>query len=224
MKLSLKPPLRVSPVHTELQQCSGEWQDINQMPYLIKTSDDQKATQLGIADLSCLNRFGIKGAAAATWLDGQNIPVLAQPNCWCPLTEESSEVGIVARLGANEFLAEDSLQTAVTVQMREASRQLPETVYPVLRQDLAIALLGQAVHELLLQICNVNFRALSLSEHPVVLTSMIGVSVTVIPGMREGLPFYRVWCDGTFYVYIWRTLVQIINESGGSVIGTGRWL
>lgn len=222
MKCLSRTPLRISPVHTELQHYSGQWQDINQMPCLLTTPDDQ-TTQLGVADLTCLHRFGVKGAAAATWLASQNIPVPARPNSWCPLAEDTSGHGLVARLGLNELLIEDSLQTPITAQLRETN-DLPEQVCPVLRQDLAIALSGQAVHDLLLQTCNVNFKALCLSDHPVVLTSMIGVSVTVIPGTKRDRPFYRIWCDGTFGLYVWRTLVTIMNQLGGGVVGAGQWL
>lgn len=223
MKLS-QLPLRTSPVYAELQQYCGEWQVINQMPCLVMTADDAEANQLGLADLTCLKRFGVKGAAAATWLSQQNVPIPAQLNCWCPLIEDRSQSGIVARLGKNEFLIEDSLQTYVTDHLHEASSQLPTQVCPVLRQDLAIALSGESIHELLRQTCNINFRALDLSQYPVILTSMIGVSVTVIPTVRKGLPFYRIWCDGTFGSYVWQTLVAIIDQLGGSVVGVGQWL
>jgi sarcosine oxidase subunit gamma len=49
---------------------------------------------------------------------------------------------------------------------------------------------------------------------------MIGVAVTVIPGDRNGQPFYRIWCDGTFGTYFWQTLVEIATELGGGAIGT----
>jgi len=85
--------------------------------------------------------------------------------------------------------------------------------------DTAIALCGTSVNELLLQTCNINFRALSLEERPVILTSMVGVAVTIIPGERAGAPFYRIWCDGTFGVYIWRTLLAIAQDLGGGAVG-----
>jgi len=54
----------------------------------------------------------------------------------------------------------------------------------------------------------------SLVEHPPVSTSMVGVAVTVIPNERAGQPFYRIWCDGTFAVYLWQTLLAIATELG----------
>jgi glycine cleavage system aminomethyltransferase T len=60
-------------------------------------------------------------------------------------------------------------------------------VYPVLRQDAAL-IVGSRLDELLRQTCNVNFRPLDPAARPVVLTSMVGVGVTAIPEVRNGLP------------------------------------
>lgn len=205
-------PLRNSPIYDSLQQLGGNWQEINRMQSLCSLPNDEvNATRLGIADLSYLNRLGVKGAGAAAWLSTQSIPIPDRPNSWYPL----AETGIIARLGMSEFL----IESTIAPQLNLACNSLPAKVYPVLRQDLAIALIGKQVNELLLQTCSFNFQSLSIAEHPVILTSMVGVSVTVIPGDRNELPFYRIWCDGTFGEYLWQTLLAIVNELGGGVIG-----
>lgn len=212
----MNTPLRLSPVHDALQELGGSWREINGMPTLVTLSGDEvTAAHLGIADLSFLTRFGVKGAGAANWLESQGIPVPDRPNTWCSLPES----GIVARLGITEFLIEDSLHSTVAPRLAEACQQPPAKVYPVLRQDAAIALCGAAINELLLQTCNINFRALPLVERSVILTSMIGVTVTIIPSERIGQPFYRIWCDGTFGAYVWRTLLAIAVELGGGAVG-----
>lgn len=207
---------RLSPMHDLLQPLDGSWQDLKGMPSLVTVpNEDAIASRLGIADVSCLTRFGVKGAHAADWLINQGITTPDRPNTWNALAEG----GIVARLGLTEFLLEDSLHSHIAPQLAEAYRQPPAKVYPVLRQDAAIVLCGADVNELLLQTCSVNFRALSLVERPVILTSMVGVTVTIIPSDRNGQPFYRLWCDGTFGVYLWQTLLAIVEELGGGVIG-----
>jgi sarcosine oxidase subunit gamma len=208
-------PLRLSPIHDALQPITGSWREINGMPALMTSLPEAAiAPQLGISDLSFLTRFGVKGAGAADWLNRQNIPVPEQPNSWHPL----SGGGIVARLGMNEFLVEDGLHTAIAPQLAEACQHPPSKVYPVLRQDLAIALCGQAVNELLLQTCSFNFRALALSARPVILTSLIGVAVIIVPGEQNRFPHYKIWCDGTFGMYLWQTLLEIAAELGGNVM------
>jgi sarcosine oxidase subunit gamma len=217
----MKTALRLSPIHHELQSLEGSWQEINGMPALIATPQDQdNAARLGITDLSFLTRFGVKGAGAADWLISQGIPVSDRPNSWQSLPDGS----IVARLGMSEFLIEDSLHSQFAPHLAAACQTPPARVYPVLRQDLAIGLCGDAVDNLLRQTCSVNFRALSLGNRPIVLTSMVGVAVTIIPGECSGLPCYRLWCDGTFGRYLWRTLLRIAIELGGGAIGAERFL
>lgn len=214
----IETPLRTSPIPNQLQTLNTEWQTINGMPSITKIITDtaiDKTNPLAIIDLSCLNRFGVKGAHAAAWLKEQDITIPEKPNSWCPLADGS----LIARLGLNEFLIEDSLNTTIAPQLKANCQHPPARVYPVLRQDLAIALYGTAVNELLLQTCNINFQALNLSEHPVVLTSMIGVAVTIIPGEFSGTPFYRIWCDGTYGNYFWQTLLEMVEELDGSIVG-----
>ena len=91
-------------------------------------------------------------------------------------------------------------------------------MYPVLRQDAALIVGGSRLEELLRQTCNVNFRPLDPADRPVVLTSMVGVGVTVIPEVRKGLPAARIWCDGTYGHYLWETLLGIAVELGGGAV------
>ena len=216
----MSTPLRLSPNHDQLMRLNGTWREINKMPSLFTIADDAaNAARLGIADLSFLTRFGVKGASGA-WLESQNIQVPDRPNTWCSLPEG----GIVARLGMNEFLIEDSWQSTVALQLSEACQQAPAKVYPVLRQDAAIALCGEAVNELLLQTCSFNFRAISLMEQPLILTTIVGVTVTIIPSERDPQQLYRIWCDGTYGVYLWQTLLAIAEELGGGAVGAERFV
>ena len=205
--------MRASPVQDCLSP-SATWRDINGMSTLWSTPEDLQGDTLGLCDRSFLTRWGVKGAGAAAWLASQGLPIPQRPNQWCALPND----GLIARLGTAEFLIEDGLEKAIAPQLAQMTN-VPPKVYPVLRQDSAIALTGRAVPDLLRQTCSVNFQALDLAEQPVVLTSMIGVSIVVIPGDRAGRPFYRIWCDGTFGVYLWQTLVTIAQDLGGGTIG-----
>jgi sarcosine oxidase, subunit gamma len=212
-------PHRLSAIHVPLQQLDGSWGEINGMPTLLQTAHDTKTAQiLGIADLSSLIRFGVKGAGAAAWLADYGIAI-ERPNCWIPLANG----GLALRLGVSEYLIETGLSDSAnpfdSIASRLVDHSYPAQVYPVLRQDLALALCGEQVSALMLQTCNINFRALDLSKNPVVLTTMIGVAVTILPSERHGLPFYRVWCDGTFGNYFWHTLLEIAQALGGGAVG-----
>jgi sarcosine oxidase subunit gamma len=110
-------------------------------------------------------------------------------------------------------------------------------VYPVIREDWAFLLGGEGVHEVLAQVCNVNFAALPLDSHPVIMTLMIGVAVLVVPQNEPGQQRataergdavgrgvaagrrYRIWCDPTFGPYMSESLGAVVIECGGSYRG-----
>jgi hypothetical protein len=214
---SEKVPLRVSPLQDATSALVGTRRNINNMAALFAMEGDEtKAASVGIADLSFLNRFGVKGAGAAAWLESCGIPIPDRPNSWLPL-----DGGLVTRLGINEFLIEESSSAPLRGSDRQ---QLPAKVYPVLRQDAAIALCGEAVNKLLLQSCNINLRAPNLSEHPLVITSMVGIAVQIVPMECDGQVIYRIWCDGTFGPYLWKTLLEIAEELGGGAIGASHFV
>ncbi len=145
-------------------------------------------------------RAGVKGPGAAAWLQGLGLPVPQAPNQWLPL-----EGGLIARLGVTEFLVEGPASAKLDV-------PLSHGVYPVLRQDLALVLKGARLNDLLLETCSVNFLALDLSTRPVVLTSIVGVGATVIPGEDAGIPCYRFWCDSTYGDWFLQTMTGVAAE------------
>jgi len=207
--------LRTSPAWAAQQTPHAKWAVLENMQVVDRFGDDDstRAKTLGLADVSYLHRTGFKGQGVAAWLAAQGVAAPETPNTWRPL----SHGGFVARLGLTEYLIEDGLTGRTSAKL--AHRELALRVYPVLRQDLALALYGDALPELLLQTCNVNFRALDLAAKPVVLTSMAGVAITVLPGERLGRPYYRVWADGTYGTYLWDTLAGIAAELGGGPVG-----
>jgi len=168
------------------------------------------AAKLGVADASLTPRHGCKGPGATAWLESLGLPIPPGANSWLPLDGG----GLIARLGSTEYLVEGPAELIA----RLAATPRTAGVYPVLRQDAALVLGGARLDELLRQTCNVNFRPLDLAARPVVLTSMVGVGVTVIPEQRNGLPFVRVWCDGSYGHYLWETLLGIAVELGGGAV------
>ena len=151
-------------------------------------------------DVSRTLRAGVKGPGAAQWLAGLGLPVPDAPNQWLPL-----EGGLIARLGTTEFLVEGPASARLDA-------PLSHGVYPVLRQDFALVLRGARLNDLLLETCSVNFLALDLSARPVVLTSIVGVGATVIPGEDAGIPCYRFWCDSTYGDWFLQTMTGVATE------------
>jgi sarcosine oxidase subunit alpha len=155
---------------------------------------------LEFEDWSATPRAGVKGPGAADWLAALGLPVPPSPNGWLRL-----EDGLVARLGLTEFLVEGP-------QAAKLDAPPAAGVYPVLRQDTALAIRGERLNDLLLETCSVNFAALDPAARPVVLTSMAGVAVTVIPGEDAGTPSCRIWCDGTWGEWLAETLAGVAAE------------
>ena len=75
---------------------------------------------------------------------------------------------------------------------------------------------------MLAQVCNVNFAALPLDSHPVIMTLMMGVAVLIVPQATQGGPGerrYRIWCDPTFGPYFGESLGAVVVECGGRYTG-----
>lgn len=204
--------MRASPLAHALARLHPRLEVLQGMPVALHLQGEQPgwAAAVGVCDLSFLPRVGLKGPGAAAWLAGRGIPVPAAPNRWEPLPEG----GLVARLARSEFLVEDGFRGGPVASLA-AQLAVGPGVYPVPRQDCALALTGATVAELLVQTCNVDFAAQDPAARAVTLTSMVGVSVTVLRQERV----VRLWCDGTMGPYLWETLTGIAGELGGGPVG-----
>ena len=129
--------------------------------------------------------------------------------------------GLVARLGRNEFLIEDGIARGSVRRVREALSDGAPGVYPVPRQDLALALVGAQVPALWDQTCSFNLREFVTTPRLVVMTTMIGVSVTIVRADCGGREGFRIWCDGTFGAYFLETLLGIARELNGGAAAVG---
>ncbi len=169
-----------------------------------------------LRDFSWQQRFGCKGPGAAQWLESRGLTVPHPANSWV----QDRDGILVARLATSEFLVEA---------MGNAQRRVEElrgdfpvaSVYPVIRQDAAFALGGPRTRDLLLQTCSYPFDA-AAPNSAVVMTSMVGVGVTIIPRDVGAHTEFRIWCDPSFGLYLWSTLVAIATELGGGVIASDR--
>lgn len=178
------------------------WTHINGMSLPAAFEAEGDVRELAIADVSCFVKAGLKGPRAAAWLAERGIAVPPRANTWCG--------ELIARLGETEFFLEGDVAGKV-------AETPPPGVYAVLRQDTAIALSGSRINELLLQTCSVDFTA--IHGDALVMTSMVGVPVLVIPQQRDGMPLMRIWADPTFGPYLWQTLLDIVRELGGGPAG-----
>ena len=173
-----------------------------------------EGTSATLEDLSQRARLGLKGPLAAAWLQQRAFTIPDRPNSWCAMTDDERD--IIVRLGTSEFLLE---QVSADAKLRTLADELRSSiigVYPVLREDRAFALAGQAADVVLAEVCNVNFSGLPSDERHAVMTLMIGVAVTVVPQGKAARRRYLIWCDPTFGDYLWSSLQGVIADLGTS--------
>ncbi|MFN0317557.1 MAG: hypothetical protein ACKVQA_21235 [Burkholderiales bacterium] len=205
---------RLSPLHDFLVPLNPRWTVVHGMLVPMEIEGGENAGPVQLSDASCLLRMGVKGSKAQTWLVNQGMEVPPAINSWTRTREGT----LVARLARSEFFLEDRAGGTVVERLRGVLAPA-SGVSPVLRQDAALVLYGPNANDLLVQTCNVNFRAWKPEDRTVVMTSMVGVTVLVIWEPYQGLPRYRIWCDHTFAAYLWQTLIEIAGELGGSAVG-----
>ena len=182
---------------------------------------------LALAQRESRDRLGLKGPRAADWLVTQGIDLPATPNTWTHSEDAiAADALLVARLGTAEFFLEDGAAGTTLKRISPALDKSLPGVYPVLREDWAFLLGGDEVHDVLAQVCNVNFAALPLASRPLIMTLMIGVAVLVVPqsvgdGWQGGSTtrHYRIWCDPTFGPYLGESLGAVVIECGGRYTG-----
>ncbi|HME39611.1 MAG TPA: hypothetical protein VKG63_11705 [Steroidobacteraceae bacterium] len=169
------------------------------------------------------DRLGLKGPRAPEWLVAHGIVLPMVPNTWAHSHETpGSDALLVARLGTGEFFLEDGPAGTALKGLSPALDEQPRGVYPVLREDWAFHLGGERVHDVLAQVCNVNFAGLPLDSRPLIMTLMIGVAVLVVPQSaagEQGGRHYRIWCDPTFGPYVGESLGAVVVECGGRYTG-----
>ena len=169
---------------------------------------------LDVADAAA--RLGLKGPRAAEWLATRGVDPPAGVNTWSAPFAQADV--LIARLGASEFFLEAHDQGALASLAAGLAAE-PAGVYPVLREDFAFRLSGTGVHDVLAQVCNVDFAGLDLEAQPVIMTLMIGVAVLAVPDGRGDARQYRFWCDPTFGPSLSETLGALIVECGGTITG-----
>jgi sarcosine oxidase subunit gamma len=154
-------------------------------------------------------RTGFKGPAALAWLASQGLPAPATANRWIAWPAGQ---GVIARLGSSEFFIEAAAGAVAAVDTALAAS--PAVVYAVMRADAAFLLEGAGAHDVLAQVCNVNFAGLDLASAPIVMTLMIGVAVLVLPEAAGDARRYRIWCDPSYGEYLHHELSAIVNAAG----------
>ncbi|MGB4811388.1 MAG: sarcosine oxidase subunit gamma [Methylophilaceae bacterium] len=218
----VKKIMQVSPVAHAQPRSSAKWEIVNGMETAVEFAnasvEEARKKILGVADVSCLARYGVKGSNATKWLLEHEIAIPTNPNAWT-LCEQKT---LVLRLGSTEFLIEDQLGGSACQRLTNDSARV-ENVYKVPRADAAFIVSGSEALNLLTELCSLDLREKSLTAKDLVMTQVAGISAIVIRQTLNGEPVYRIWCDGTYGPYMWEVLLEIANELGGGPVGMSRY-
>lgn len=206
--------MRRSPLHALHAARSPEYTGVADMLVPLRYGDEPAQPRVALSDVSHLVRVGLKGSGAAGWLAEQGVPVPERANTWVA----GPGGALIARLGETEFLLENTSGAGPAVLVGQALLRPPANVYPVLRQDAALLLWGEHAAEVLLETCSIDFDEVSADRSELVLTSMVGVSVLILP-TKGSLPAYRIFADPSLGPYLWKTLLEIIEFHGGGAAG-----
>ncbi|OIQ96714.1 sarcosine oxidase, gamma subunit family [mine drainage metagenome] len=212
----------VSPVAHGQSKDSAKWDVVNGMKVAVAfvNTDIEQARKkvLGVTDVSCFERYGVKGPQASQWLASRGITIPVNPNTWTYCDQKT----LVLRLGSSEFLIEDQLDGSACNKLASDTARVAG-VYKVPRADAAFILSGNEVLNLFSELCSLDLREKSLGDKDVVMTQVAGISATVLRQTIGNEPVYRVWCDGTYGSYLWEVLTEIAVELGGGAVGIAKY-
>lgn len=221
-QFDVKNIIQTSPVAHAQPRESAKWEVINGMDTAVEFASAEiegaRKKELGVADVSCLSRYGVKGPNATQWLLERGIAIPTTPNSWTICEQKT----LVLRLGSSEFLIEDQLGGSVCRRLASDTTRV-ESVYKVPRADAAFIVSGSETLNLFSELCALDLREKSFAENDLIMTQVAGVSVVVIRQTLKGEPVYRIWCDGTYGSYIWEVLMEIATELSGGAVGLAQY-
>lgn len=174
------------------------------------TNERAQAEKLALCDASALPRTTLKGPGAADVLRGVDVPAAIFG------VTVFDHGGLVARTGAAELFVEDGPGGGTVASLTSALDHGPAGVYEVPRQDASLLLSGTQAAEVLLETCGYDFRQ---PAGQLVMTRVAGVSCAVLARRLNGIRAFQLWLDGTYGVYLWETLLEIVREARGDVVG-----
>lgn len=200
--------MRTSPFHDLFSQLPDETSLLDGVAAANALVRSRGRSAIGLLDLSCMLNFGVKGPGAAEWITAAGVPVPSTENSYVP----NGDLGFTARLGKEELFL-SGCDEALLARLNQQLGFGTDTAYPVFRQDAQLMLWGRQANEVLLQTCSFNFESLERRAYTVVMTSMVGVSATVLPWLIEDELTYRIFCDPSYGIYLWETLAEIVQDA-----------
>ena len=172
---------------------------------------------LGLADLSPLVRWGVKGADAVAWLrrEGWRVPDTNNR------AERMNDGAVVARLAEGEALLLDNPATSSARLGGLMEAELPAKCYAVPRADshLWFRLSGTMGPDCLAKLCGVDLRLHRFVDLTVAQTSLARLSAVIVRDDRSGGPAFHILADSASALYLWDCLTDAMAEFDGRLLG-----
>ena len=215
-------------LYRELESAGAVFGEVNGMAAALTYAEygsdasveKQQARSLGICDLSALGRSGYKGWNIATWLQAQGAELPEASN-----TVKTQSDGIrIARLAPSEVLILGNLQgKGNLIDHLDSTWQLENAdgcfKVPRSSTNFWLTLSGHHAPELFAKICAVDMQPDTLASGCVVQTNVARLNAIIICGGIGGVPVFDLLSDTASAVYLWRALLDAMDEFDGRPVG-----
>ena len=209
---------RRSPIHDWLLRRTPQWRNWGGMPtvgyFESVESEAQLVKTLGLCDVSGMSRHDLRGPDAESWLQSQGweIPVALHESTLIP------GKGRIIRLAHDEFLIEGSVLANVEPLLPSPPSEVSLDVFYFERQDATFLLTGSRAIEVFAQTCGVNISKWEPGR--VIFSRIAGINASIFPDKIGKVPVYWISVGPDFGWYLWETMIEIVEELDGHIIGT----
>ena len=213
---------RRSFLYRDLQTAGAQFRPLNDAMVAASYGDADEvgiARNLGLADLSPLPRTGFKGPKIAEWLAAQGISLGEASNVAYP----AAGGVLAARLAPGEALVLGGLDgdEQPIAALERAWSYSAAGVWPVPRRDASFWFMVTGVHSaaMFAKICGVDLRAKSFANHRIAQTSVARSNGIVIRSDLGDVPAYHLLGDSASAGFVWRSVLDAMDEFGGAPVG-----
>ncbi|MGI9499451.1 MAG: hypothetical protein ACR2P3_05405, partial [Geminicoccaceae bacterium] len=212
-----------SPIHRQLRAADAVFGDVAGaiLPVRYREGDEEEvARELGLVDLSTLQRLGFKGRAVLSQMNAAGAALEFRPN----RAFRQEDGTLAAVLAMTEVLLLSPLNGhawALKKLKRDWSIDTADGSYLVPRQDshFWFTVTGRHTSSMFAKICGVDLRPKSFSDLAVAQTSIARSNAIVIRDDQGKTPAYHLLGDSASASYIWDCLLDAMAEWKGRPVG-----
>jgi sarcosine oxidase subunit gamma len=217
--------IRRSFLYRELESAGALFGEINGAAIAMAYGDDAaaeaaRARNLGLCDLSALPRSGYKGWNMAAWLTAQGAEMAEESNLATPQADGAR----IARLAPGEALLLGNRQGGGALIEKADSAWSMETAdgcfqVPRAETNFWLAVSGARAPALFAKICAVDLGPGAAAPHRIVQTNVARLNAIILCGGSAEIPVFDLLGDMASAVYLWRALLDAMDEFDGGPVG-----